>query len=150
MVFFDWLGQNWFDFLQSVGIVGGLLYNGFSLRIDAKARRNSNLFTLTAQNRDLLKQIYVDPGLSRVLDSTVDVSPETITKEEEWFIVLWILHFSSAYHTMKDRMLSKPEGLQKDVQWFFSLPITKVVWEKTKAFQDKEFVSFIEKYTSDA
>jgi hypothetical protein len=39
--------QNWFTFLQSLGIIGGLLFTRFSLRTDARVRRIGNLITIT-------------------------------------------------------------------------------------------------------
>ena len=33
---------------------------------------------------------------------------------------------------MKDQLVVKLEGLRRDVSQFLSLPIPKVIWEKTK------------------
>jgi hypothetical protein len=34
--------------------------------------------------------------------------------------------------------------LRQDVRSFFSLPLPKAVWEKTKIFQNQDFVKFVE------
>jgi hypothetical protein len=86
----------------------------------------------------------------RVFDAHADIHQKPITEQEKWYATLLILHLNNAYWAMKEGMFLQPEGLQKDIRWFFSLPITKEVWEKTKPFQDKEVVSFIEKCLSDA
>ena len=54
------------------------------------------------------------------------------------------LHLSNAYYAMKDEMVVKVEGLRKDVGSFFSLPIPGAIWEKTKQFQNRDFVAFVE------
>jgi hypothetical protein len=49
MEFGNWLRDHWFVLLQSAGIIGGLLFTGISLRIDARVRRVGNLLAITAQ-----------------------------------------------------------------------------------------------------
>jgi hypothetical protein len=39
-----WLGQHWFDLLQSGGIVGGLLVAAYAARKDEQARKVGNPF----------------------------------------------------------------------------------------------------------
>ena len=41
-------------------------------------------------------------------------------------------------------MVIKQEGLRSDICSFFSLPIPQAVWEKTKLFQNDDFVEFVE------
>jgi hypothetical protein len=50
----------------------------------------------------------------------------------------------SVYHAIRDGTLIKPEGLRKDIQSFFALPIPRAVWERVKPLQDREFVKFVE------
>jgi len=40
--------------------------------------------------------------------------------------------------------VTEQEGLCRDVKWFFSLPVPKVVWIKTKLLQNQDFAAFIE------
>lgn len=116
----NWLSQNWFVLLQSLGIIAGLLFTAISLRIDARVRRISNMIKMAEQHRGLWSQLISQPELSRVLNQKADLQREPITEKERWFVSLLILHLSTAYHAMKDRMFMKPEGLQKDIQWIFS------------------------------
>ena len=53
-------------------------------------------------------------------------------------------HISSVYESLKDELVTKQEGLRQDVRSFFSLPLPKAVWEKTKIFQNQDFVKFVE------
>jgi len=144
MGFLHWALTNWFDLLQSLGIVGGLLFTAFSLRIDAKSRLMENLTSLTEHHREIWTQIYQNPELKRILESKVDLHKKPINREEELFVNLVILHLFSAFRAMESGMFMKPEGLEKDIKWFFSLPIPKAVWLKLKPARDKDFIRFVE------
>ncbi|HUZ08190.1 MAG TPA: hypothetical protein VMV89_11975 [Candidatus Paceibacterota bacterium] len=45
---------------------------------------------------------------------------------------------------MKDDLLVKQEGSRRDIAQFFSLPIPKAVWIKTKLLQNQDFAAFID------
>ena len=146
MGFLNWFRDNWFTLLQSLGIIGGLLFTGFSLRIDARVRRISNVFEVTKQHREIWTQLYSQPELKRILDPAVDVTQDPVTSGEELFLTLLILHLASAYRARRFGMVLSPEELRADISSFFALPIPRAVWEKSKAFQDHDFVSFVESY----
>jgi hypothetical protein len=144
MGFYSWLEQNWFTFLQSLGIIGGLLFTAISLQVDAKVRRVGNLITITQHHREIWTHIFTRPELVRVLDISADLNTKKVSTEEEWFVRLLILHLGSVYHAIKHGMFLKPQGLDADVRTFFSCPIPKAVWEKVRLFQDRDFVKFVE------
>ena len=143
-----WLAENWFMLVNAVGVVGGLVFTGLSARAAAKTRRISNLLTLTQNHREVWMEFYRNPELSRVLDPSVDIQHEPMSRQEQMFVNLVIQHLSSAYHAMKDALVLKPDGLRKDIRWFLSLPIPKAVWEKMKSLQNDDFVAFVERYRS--
>ena len=140
--------DNWFTLLQSAGIIGGLLFTGFSLRRESRAKQIANLITITRQHRDIWTELYRRPDLSRVLDPDVDLWKDAVTLEEELFVGLLIHHLNSVYHAMQAGMFMTPEGLRRDIQGFFSVPIPSAVWERFRRFQDKTFVRFIEECLS--
>lgn len=139
-----WFAENWYPVIESVGIIGGLLFTSFSLRSETRTRRIANLLIITQNHREIWTELYRRPGLSRVLNPVVDVHRQPVTTEEELFINFLVLHLSSTYHAMKDDVFVKPEGLRRDINRFFSLPIPAAVWEKIKSMQDDEFVSYVE------
>jgi hypothetical protein len=51
---------------------------------------------------------------------------------------------SSVYEALKDELVIKQEGLRRDVRMFFSLPVPKAVWTKTKLLQNQDFAAFID------
>lgn len=140
----QWLAQNWFTLLNAVGIVGGLLFTGYSLRSETKTRRIANLLTMTRNHRDIWTELYRNPALARVLDPDVDTAKNPIRRDEEIFVNLVIQHLNSAYYAMRDELAIKPEGLRRDVGSFFTLPIPAAVWAELKGLQDDRFVAFVE------
>jgi hypothetical protein len=139
-----WIAENWFVLLQSVGIVGSLLFTGLALRADANARRISNLLTITEGHRNLWLHFSRRPELARVIDKDADLQKEPVTEAEHTFVTLLILHLSSAFHAHDDSLRVNPDGLRKDIESFFSLPIPNAVWTDAVKFQDHDFVRFVE------
>jgi plasmid maintenance system killer protein len=140
-----WITEHWFDLIQTVGIIAGLLFTGYAALREERATKIATLIAANEQYREIWQELFKNPRLSRVLEKEVNLNKESISKEEALFVNLLILHLSTVYRAMKTGMFVKLEGLQKDVQEFFSLPIPKTVWEKAKLFQNKDFVEFIGK-----
>jgi hypothetical protein len=88
--------------------------------------------------------IYNDPQLTRVIDPLADVVNQPVTGTEESFTNLVISHTSSVFEALKDDLLIRQDGLRRDVGLFFSLPVPKAVWAKTKLLQNQDFAAFIE------
>lgn len=144
MGFASWASDNWFLLLQSLGIIGGLLFTASSLRSETKTRRVANLLTITQNHRELWSFLYHRPELKRVLDSRANPDQGSITIEEEIFVNLVILHLNSVFYARRSGLVFKLEGLRRDTVWFFSLPVPSAVWERTKLLQNDEFVAFVE------
>ena len=130
--------------LNAVGVVSGLFFTASSFRSEAKTRRVANLLTITKNHRDIWADFYRNPELARVLDVSADVAKQPVTRDEEIFVNLVILHLSSVFHALKDELVVNQEGLRRDVWSFFSLPITLAVWERAKVLQNDAFVAFVE------
>lgn len=145
MGFWQWFYQNWFDLLQSAGIVASLLFTASALRLDTRTRQVSNLLSLTESHKTLWTEFYRRPELHRILDERAIVRQQEITREEEILVTLAILHLNSTFYAQKLGLLFKLEGLRRDVAWFFSLPIPRMIWEKSKVLQNDDFVEFVEK-----
>src|SRR5687767_4332729 len=108
MGFLNWLRDNWFTLLQSLGIIGGLFFTAISLRVDTKVRRVGNLFAVTKQHREIWTALYSRPDLKRVVDTSANLATKPITDEEELFVNLLILHLASNYHAAKAGMFMLP------------------------------------------
>ncbi len=139
-----WIADNWVNLLNAVGIVGSLLFTAAALRSGAKTQRIANLLTITTNHREIWKHFSSRSVLARVLDPSADLTDKPVTADEAEFVNFVILHLSSAYYATKDGIVIKLEGLRRDVCSFFSLPIPHAVWEKSKIFQNDDFVAFVE------
>ncbi len=139
-----WLLENWFEVLSALGIVGGLCFTAVSLRSETKTRRVANLLAITANYREVWKEFFISPELARVIEPSADVSEQAVTPAEEFFVYTVIAHTSSVYEALKDKLMTKQEGLERDVRMFFSLPVPKAIWQKAKPLQNQDFVAFIE------
>ncbi len=139
-----WMVDNWMTVLNAVGVVGGLFFTARALRSETRTRRIANLLTVTTNHREIWKEFSSRRELARILDSSADVTKQAVTPEEAEFVNFVTLHLSSVYYAMKDGIVVKLEGLRHDVRSFFSLPLPKAVWEKTKIFQNEDFVQFVE------
>jgi hypothetical protein len=144
MEVYQWVIQHWLDLLQSVGIIGGLVFTAHSLRINSKVRRVSNLLTITEHHRAIWTPLFERPELARVIDPTADVRKRPVTNAEELFVLLAVLHLGGAHEAAKEGLVAAPDGLQKDFRRFFSWPIPKEVWKRIKPFQDAELFRLIE------
>jgi hypothetical protein len=140
----EWFAHNAFDIMGSIGIIGGLWFTAFSLRSDTTTRRTANLIDITASHRDIWKLYFASPELARVFDRKADISKMPITQKENVFVNMLIAHIGTSFYLMKHAHVIKPEGLQRDIKEFMALPIPKAVWEQTKAFQNDDFVAFVE------
>ena len=140
----EWLSQNWFNLLSAVGIVGGLWFTAVSLRSETKTRRIANLLTVTSNYREIWKEYFNNPELSRVLDASADVAKQPVTPTEELFVGQIIFHISNVFYAMKDDLFIAQDGSRRDIAQFFSLPIPKAVWTKTKLLQNRDFAAYID------
>jgi hypothetical protein len=139
-----WIADNWVTLLNAVGVVGGLFLTASSLRSATKTQRVANLIALTSNHRDVWREFFRHPELTRVFDRSADLSKIPISPGEHEFVTMVVLHLSSVYESLKDELVIRQEGLQRDVCAFFSLPIPHAVWEKSKVFQNDDFVAFVE------
>ena len=144
MAFIEWLSSHITSLIQTLGVIGGLIFTAYSFRLDARARRVSNLLAITAHHRNIWSELYDRPELMRVLQADVDLAQVPIKPSEELFIRLLILHFESTFKASRQGEYRQPEGLSQDVAQFFSLPLPSVVWTRIRAFQDRDFVQFVE------
>jgi hypothetical protein len=137
------LGNQWFDLLQSAAIVAGLLLNVSVLLEEKKARRLSNLITLTQQHRDIWRD-STRPELSRLRETNVDLLAHPVTRDEETFVKSVIVQTVCAYQANRLKEVADFGDLSADAGSFFSLPIPGAVWGRVKSLHDSEFVTFVE------
>ena len=145
MAIAEWMAQlPWVDLLQSGSIIAGLLFTAFNIRADSRERKIQSLFTLTAAHREIWSKLYEHPELSRVLLPEVETEPLVISDDERLFVHLLILHLAASYRARKLGLYFQEEGLRADIKQFFSRPIPKLVWDKSRLYQERDFVAFVD------
>lgn len=138
-------GMDGFTVIQSVGIIGTLLFGAVAIQRDARERKIANLLTMTEHHRDLWGNLSQRHDLERILRTEVDVLAGSPTVAESEFLNLAIVHFQTGWSIAKAGGEITETELAADVRGFFSLPLPRAVWEKTKQFRNQRFVRFVEK-----
>jgi hypothetical protein len=140
----NWLAEYWLDLAQTVGIVGGLLFTARAISKDERARTITNTIAINEQYSTIWHNFYERPELARILQKDADLNKQPVSNNEALFVKTLLLHLDVVRRAMKAGIFVKIQGLQTDIQDFFTLPIPKAVWEKIKPFQDKDFIAFID------
>ena len=116
---------------------------------EAEARRVANLFTVTKHHREIWSFVIEKPELSRVLDARVDLARFPVTESERLFVRFLILHLATSFEAKKRGMYFEEEGLKRDMREFFILPIPRDVWFGVRAYQQRDFVHFVDDAMND-
>lgn len=139
----SWINLNWFSIVQALGIIAGLVFTAASFRQVAKGKEVENLLSIAGQHRELWSEARERPELSRILQERAELE-KPITVEEEEFLNLAIVHFETGWRLAREGTVLTPQTLARDARGFFSLPLPRAVWEKTKQFRNRKFVRFVE------
>lgn len=139
-----WFSAHGHDWIQSVGIVGGLAFTALALRADTKSRRAENLIRITENHRALWTRFDEMPSLRRVLDPHPDLDTNPITHEEARFVQFIILHLHTTFQLARSGLYRQPTNIEDDVRSLLTLPVPRNVWDSLKSFQDRDFVDFVE------
>lgn len=140
-----WLGGNWFNLIQTIGIMGSLWLTAAAASREAKAREIENLLTISEHHRELWAGIHQRRELERIFQENPEVLSSSITTAEEEFLNLVMAHFQTSWRIAKVGGIITLKELAADVRRFFSLPLPCAVWKKTKKFRNRYFVQFVEK-----
>jgi hypothetical protein len=139
-----WTRENWFSLVQSVGIVGGLLFTARSLRITQRESRVANTLELAQHHRELWADAHRRPDLARLFDPNANLSATPPSVAEREFLEVAIYHFATCFELATNAKLVSEAALEMDARAFFSRPLPLVVWNDSRASRDPRFVDFIE------
>ncbi len=146
-----WWGSHWHEVLEAVGIVGGLLFTGVTLRHDLQARKIAEYLNQATQHRRLWSQLHRRPSLGRVLEPDRDLTVEPLRVEERRYLELVFTHFHTGWLIgQSGHSLVPAEVLAADAGHFFSLPAPAAVWTEVRRIHQPEFVAFVERAVSAA
>ena len=139
-----WLQQDWFDLIQTLGIVCSIALTATALHRETQARKLGHYLTLVAHHRELWSETHRRPDLARIFQGDVDLVAAPMTIAEEEFLNLVIEHFTTGWLVAKDTRFLNPKVLAADAETFFARPLPQMAWNQTKHARDPQFVSFIE------
>jgi hypothetical protein len=83
--------------------------------------------------------------LGRIFQEDAQALTSPVTVAEEEFLNLVMAHFQTSWRIAKVGGIITLGELAADVRGFFSLPLPRAVWEKTKGFRNRRFVKFVKK-----
>jgi hypothetical protein len=139
----SWFEYNWSNLVGAIGIIGSLLFTAASLRGEARSSMIGSLLALDERHRALWSEVKQRPELKRILSEKVDLDTHPLTPEED--VSMWqiVQQFETGWRI--ERILNRGElkSLARDAANFFSLPLPRAVWEKTKRFRNPKFVRFV-------
>lgn len=139
-----WISDHIFDLISAGGIIASLGFTTASFREDTRSRRLSNLLRLTEQHRDIWEESQTNSKLARIRDPKADLYTKPVTPEEAQFVMLLMFHLYCWYRAIRDGEVSVLEGLEMDIQNFFSRPVARHVWHERKIFFDSDFRKFVQ------
>ncbi|MGD0812491.1 MAG: DUF6082 family protein [Verrucomicrobiota bacterium] len=142
--FLSWINGN-FNVIQTIGIIGSLWTGILVSHREAKAKEADTLCTLAEQHRELWSEAIQKADLQRVLRPDADVGVKPATLAEEEFLNLVIVHWLKSWRIAKAGGIITAKELGVDAGKFFSLPLPRAIWEKTKKSRNPEFVRFVER-----
>ena len=142
--FSAWCEGNWFNLVQTAGVVGSLLMAAAAASREAKAREIENILTLSAHHRSLWSFVAEKPELERIFNPNADALMKPATVSEELALNEIFAHFLTGWRVAGAGGMTSLRELSADVADFFSLPLPRAVWEKTKRSRHPGFVRFVE------
>lgn len=144
MVILRWAFEYGAAFIQSAGIILGLLFTGVALRAETRSRQIENLIRITEGHRALWTYFDEKPELGRIFLYQLDLEEHPITAKEIRFVQFLINHLLLTFRAQQWGLLGSPERLKDDVRTFFALPIPRAAWEKARRYQDADFRKFVD------
>lgn len=143
--FSPWVESNWFNLIQTVGIIGSVWMACSAAHREAKAREIENLLTISDHHRELWNEAYQRKDLQRVFACEAEVLKTPATVMEEQYLNLVIIQYETGWKLAKAGGITKLQELSADVRGFFSLLLPCAFWKKTSGFRNQRFVRFVEK-----
>ena len=141
----SWVWDNWFNIIQTAGIIGSLAMAASASNREAKAKEIENILTLSEHHRNLWTVVTQRPELERIFQSDVDVLKSPATVVENVFLNEIIVQFLTGWRVAAAGGVTTLGELAADVRAFFSLPLPRAVWEKTKNSRNQQFARFVER-----
>jgi hypothetical protein len=144
MVLVPWIIQHWPGIIENVGVIGGLLFTGFALRIDARVRCAETLIEINKQHRELWMWFEERPELEGLFDPKRNMDAYPLLDDELRFVNFLLNHLRVTFYARSARIYVQPEYLADDIHDLLSFPAPRAAWDRLKKSHDREFVAFVQ------
>ena len=138
------IGQSLRDWLEAIGIIGGLFFSGLALRNDNRARRIENHIKIVEGYRDIWSMVVKEPVLERVRYQNIDLTIAPVSPAEDRLVRFVFQNMQLAFEARKAGQLGDIGEFEKDVSRFMSCSIPQAVWKEIARFQPEGFRQFVE------
>lgn len=138
------LESNWFNLVQSTGIVASLLFAAVTIRREARTHKMTALLALDQQHRELWSELHRRPELARILSHEVDLVGKPVTTAEAEFLNTVFVHYCTGWRLAAEHGILSEEDLRRDLADFLARPIPLQVWRQTTGARERQFVTFVE------
>ena len=135
---------NWFNLVQSAGIIASLLFAATTIRRDSKSHRMTALLALDEQHRDLWSELHRRPELGRILAMEVDLVGHPVSLAESEFLNTVFVHYCTGWRLATEHKILAEDDLKRDMRDFLSRPVPLQVWMETTHTRERRFVAFAE------
>jgi hypothetical protein len=139
--FISWVRDNWAGVLATIGGIVGVA----TFRQAAEKADRDEYAMLVQQHNALGAEARERRDLDRILLANVNLEHEPPTAVEMMFLNDVIVHFESGWKLALKNTVLTQKTYTADVRKFFSHPLPREVWERTKDGRNPEFVRFIER-----
>ncbi len=136
---------DWFDAVQTLGIIASLLFALKSFRDQARQQKVSNALLITQHHREVWGYMLDHPELQRVFDREVDLGKTPVSEQERAFVNMIFLHCAVYLKVAKAGLMHPVEGVEADIKDILSYPVPRTVWKAVRPFHEKEFAAFVER-----
>lgn len=140
----DGVATNWFQLVQTLGIIASALIATVTLRRGQRSRVIENYLKLTQYHREIWKIALEKPELYRVMSSDESLRGQQPTEAEAQFLTFLFLHITCFYEMSKDKQLIEIDTIKLDVGSLLKAPLVESFWNGKKRFYNKDFISFVE------
>lgn len=135
---------NWFNLVQSAGIMASLLFAATTIRRESKTHRMNALLALDEQHRELWSELHRRPELRRILAHEVDLVGNPVSIAESEFLNTVFVHYCTGWRLAAEHGVLFEDDVRRDIVDFLMRPIPVQVWRDTAATREKRFVAFVE------
>lgn len=144
MAIADWLGSNWFEVLEGIGIVSGLFFSSYAVRESKRVNRTHLHHEFVRAHREIWNRLSSQADTKGLSDPSRDLATQPRTDVETQAVRELLLHLRAYFRADREGTLLLPERAADDIREFLSYPLMREAWDELKPYHDREFVEFID------